>query len=45
MLLWAGLGVAVGNAKPEAQAAADRVIGRSDEDGVGIALEEIFGLA
>ena len=44
MLQWAGLGVAVGNAKPEALAAADRVIGLSAEDGVGIALKEIFGL-
>ncbi|HZT40660.1 MAG TPA: Cof-type HAD-IIB family hydrolase [Chthonomonadaceae bacterium] len=44
MLQWAGLGVAVGNARPEVIAVADRVIGRSEEDGVGVALEEIFGL-
>lgn len=44
MLRWAGLGVAVGNAKPELLAIADRVIPRSDEDGVGIALEEIYAL-
>jgi Cof subfamily protein (haloacid dehalogenase superfamily) len=44
MLRWAGLGVAVGNAKPEVIAAADKTVLRSEEDGVGIALEEIFGL-
>jgi Cof subfamily protein (haloacid dehalogenase superfamily) len=44
MLRWAGLGVAVGNAKPEVISAADRTIGRSEDDGVGIALEEIFQL-
>ncbi len=44
MIRWAGLGVAVGNAKPEVLAAADKTVLRSDEDGVGIALEEIFHL-
>ncbi len=44
MFRWAGTGLAVGNAKPELIQAASRVIGRSDEDGVGIALEEIFQL-
>ena len=43
MVQWAGLGLAVANAKPELQAVADRIIGRYDEDGVGIALDEIFG--
>ncbi len=44
MLQWAGLGIAVGNAKPEAIAAADRTVLRSAENGVGIALQEIFHL-
>ena len=44
MVRWAGLGIAVGNAKPELLAVADRIVLRYDEDGVGIALEEIFGL-
>jgi Cof subfamily protein (haloacid dehalogenase superfamily) len=44
MLRWAGLGVAVGNAKPAVIAAAGKTVLRSDEDGVGIALEEIFHL-
>ncbi|HLJ57583.1 MAG TPA: Cof-type HAD-IIB family hydrolase [Chthonomonadaceae bacterium] len=45
MLAWAGLGVAVGNAKPEVLAAADRVVLASAEDGVGIALEDIYDVA
>jgi len=44
MVRWAGLGVAVGNAKPEVIAASDRTVLRNGEDGVGIALEEIFDL-
>ncbi len=44
MLNWAGLGIAVGNAKPEVIAAADRTILRSSENGVGLALREIFNL-
>jgi Cof subfamily protein (haloacid dehalogenase superfamily) len=44
MLKWAGLGIAVGNAKPAAIAAADRTVLPNDRDGVAIALEEIFGL-
>ena len=44
MLRWAGLGMAVGNAKPEVLAAARRIIGRYDEDGVGAALEEIYAV-
>ena len=43
MLQWAGMGIAVANAKPEVLAAANRVVGSNKEDGVGIALEEIFG--
>jgi len=34
MLTYAGLGVAMGNAPPEVQAAADLVIGSNDDDGV-----------
>ena len=44
MIEWAGMGVAVANGKAELREAADRVIGRSAEDAVGIALEEIFRL-
>ena len=44
MLQWAGLGIAVGNAKPEVIAIADRTVLGNAEDGVGIALEEIFRL-
>lgn len=44
LLQAAGLGVAVGNAKPALKAVAGRVIGHHDEDSVGAALEEIFGL-
>lgn len=44
MLEWAGLGIAVGNARPPVQAAADRAAPPADEDGVGRALEELFGL-
>jgi Cof subfamily protein (haloacid dehalogenase superfamily) len=41
---WAGLGVAMENARPEAKAVADRIAPRYDEDGVAVVLEEIFGL-
>jgi len=41
MIRNAGLGVAMGNARPEVQAAARRVIGRNDEDGVAKFLEEL----
>lgn len=44
MIQWAGLGIAVGNAKPDVKAAAQRTIGTNAEDGVAIALEEIFSL-
>lgn len=44
MMEWAGLSVAVGNAKPEVIAAADRTVLSNAEDGVGVALEEIFNL-
>ncbi|MHB9131991.1 MAG: Cof-type HAD-IIB family hydrolase [Armatimonadota bacterium] len=41
---WAGLGVAMDNAKPEAKEAADFIAPRYDEDGVAIVLEKIFNL-
>ena len=43
MLEWAGLGVAMENARPEVKAAADRVAPRNDEDGVAQVLDELFG--
>jgi Cof subfamily protein (haloacid dehalogenase superfamily) len=39
MLLWAGLGVAMGNAHPEAKAAADEVTTSNTEDGLARVLE------
>ena len=42
MLRNAGLGVAMGNARPEIHAAAHRVIGRNDEDGLAIFLNELL---
>lgn len=42
MLQWAGLGIAVGNAKAETKAAAQRTIATNAEDGVALALEQIF---
>ena len=39
MLLWAGLGVAMGNAHPDALAAADEVTAPNTDDGVGRVLE------
>jgi Cof subfamily protein (haloacid dehalogenase superfamily) len=41
MIKNAGLGVAMGNARPEVQAAAKRVIGRNDQDGLARFLEEL----
>ncbi len=41
MIRSAGLGLAMGNAKPEVQAAADRVIGSNLEDGLAEFLEEL----
>jgi 5-amino-6-(5-phospho-D-ribitylamino)uracil phosphatase len=38
MLRWAGLGVAVGNAWPQAREAADAIVPANDEDGVAIAI-------
>lgn len=42
MLEWAGLGIAVGNAHPPVQEAADRIAPPADEDGVGKMLQELF---
>lgn len=39
MLRWAGLGVAMGNANPDVQAAADEVTADNNDDGVGRVLE------
>ncbi len=39
MLRWAGLGVAMGNAHPDAQSAADEVTAGNDDDGVARVLE------
>jgi hydroxymethylpyrimidine pyrophosphatase-like HAD family hydrolase len=41
MLEWAGLGVAVENAHPDAIAAADEVTASNDEDGVALVLERL----
>lgn len=43
LIEWAGLGVAMDNARPGAKAVADRIAPRYDEDGVAIVLEELFG--
>jgi hypothetical protein len=44
MLAWAGLGIAVENAHPEAREAADELTASNDEDGVALALERLLGL-
>ncbi len=41
MLVFAGTGVAMGNAMPEVKAVADLVTGSNDEDGIGAALETL----
>jgi len=43
MLEWAGIGVAMANATPDALAVADRIAPRYDADGVAAVLEELFG--
>lgn len=43
MLERAGLGVAMGNARPEVKAAAKRVIGHNDTDALAMLIEELFG--
>ena len=42
LIRWAGLGVAVGNAHPLLQAAADEVTATNDEDGVALVIERIL---
>ena len=42
MLAWAGRGVAMGQAVPEVQAAADEVTASVDEDGVALVLENLL---
>lgn len=42
MLAWAGRGVAVANAHPDALAAADEVTASNDEDGVALVLERLL---
>lgn len=44
MLLQAGLGVAVGNATDQVKVAANRIVKSNHEDGVALAIQEIFGL-
>jgi hydroxymethylpyrimidine pyrophosphatase-like HAD family hydrolase len=41
MLMWAGLGVAMGNAHPDVIAIADEVTATNDEDGVALVLERL----
>lgn len=45
MIRWAGLGVAMANAREDAKAAARRLAPRYDDDGVAAVLEEVFGFA
>jgi hydroxymethylpyrimidine pyrophosphatase-like HAD family hydrolase len=42
MFVRAGLAVAMGNAMPDALAAAARVIGTNDTDTIGALVEELF---
>lgn len=43
MLQWAGLAVVMGSGKDAAKAAAAMIVPASDDDGVGVALDKIFG--
>ena len=43
-LQWAGLGVAMANAKPAVKEAADQIAPHHAEDGVAVVLEALFGL-
>ena len=43
MIRGAGLGIAMGNAQPEVLAAADRVVGRQDDDGLVDVADMILG--
>jgi Cof subfamily protein (haloacid dehalogenase superfamily) len=42
MIEWAGLGVAMGTAKPHVRAAADEIAPPYDEDGLGIYIEQLL---
>lgn len=42
LLEWAGVGVAMGNAVPEAIAVADRVTASNEQDGLALAIEELL---
>jgi Cof subfamily protein (haloacid dehalogenase superfamily) len=42
MLVWAGLGVAMGNADPATKAVADEVTTSNDEDGVALVVERLL---
>jgi hydroxymethylpyrimidine pyrophosphatase-like HAD family hydrolase len=42
LLAWAGLGVAVANAVPEAMDVADEVTATNEDDGVAIVLERLL---
>jgi Cof subfamily protein (haloacid dehalogenase superfamily) len=44
MLQWAGLGIAVGNAKAQVKEVADLVVASNAEDGVADALQCVFGI-
>lgn len=44
LLAWAGRGVAVANAEPEALAAASEVTLSNDQDGVAVVIERLLGL-
>lgn len=43
LLVWAGRGVAVANAVPDARAVADEITASNEEDGVAIVLERLVG--
>lgn len=43
MLEWSGVGVAMGNAVPEALAAADHTTATNEEDGLALAIEALLG--
>ncbi len=43
MLMWAGHGVAMGNAAPETKALADEVTASNDRDGVAVVVERLLG--
>lgn len=44
LIAWAGLGVAMENAKPETKAVAGRIAPHHEADGVAVVLEDIYGL-